>query len=228
MKRLLFYLSVFCCSIIFSCKKDKEKENNPLGDTYPVALNKMITPTIIHTLITNGVLVYSGLTPPVINGIYYLSPNYCTYDDAWTNGAGKTFASYKLQFSNQHNGSASLTYAYKSSTGTDKGSDVNALITGRDSLFTVYAQIFGAIDSTTSTYTDLVVISGTVSNGIIKNLKQAHYLSAKNDPFNRVLPVGTLRIYTDKDGTTGNLSTFSIPEQVKQQTELPLQPSMRR
>lgn len=225
MKRPLLYLSVFCCIIIFSCKKAKEKENNLLGDTYPIALNKLITPAIINSLITNGVPVYSGLTPPIINGIYYLSPNYCSYDNAWTKSAGSYFNPYKLQFTNQQNGTPSITYTYKSISGKDSGSDVNAFITGRDNVFTVYAQIFGAVDSV-STYTNLVVISGTIKNGIIGNLKQAQYISSKNDRFNRVVPVGTMRIYVDKDGTTGNLSTFSVPEQ-RQQPELPLQPSMR-
>lgn len=227
MKSPLLYLAVFCCIIISSCKKAKEKENNPLGDTYPIALSQVFTPAIMDSLITRGVPVYSGLTPPIVNGIYYLSPNYCSYDNAWTKSAGKTFVPYKLQFNNEHN-STSIAYAYKStsSTGTDAGSDANAIITGRDDVFTIYAQIPGKVDSV-STYTNLVVISGTIKNGIIANLKQAQYLISKNDRLNHVVPVGTMRIYTDKDGTTGNLSTFSIPEQRSQQTELPLQPSLR-
>jgi hypothetical protein len=220
MKSPLLYLAVFCCIIFFSCKKDKE--NNPLGDTYPVALSKVFTPTIMDSLIRRGVPVYSGLTPPVINGIYYLSPNYCSYDNSWTKSAGKYFIPYKLQFSNQNG--TSIAYAYKGSTSTaiDAGSDVKAFITGRDSVFTVYAQIFGAVDSV-STYTNLVVISGVIKNGIISNLKQAQYILSKNDRFNRIVPVGTMRVYVDGDKTTGNLSTFSINEQHNQQFKLPLQ-----
>lgn len=216
MNKILLFLTL-ASLIIFSCKKDKE--NNPLGDGYPQALNKVITPVIIDSLHKRGVTVNSGLTPPVINGIYYLIPNYCTYDNAWTKGAGITYIPYKLQFSNQNNGNTSIVYAYKSISGTDTGGDANAFITGSGDAFTVYAQIPGSVDSL-STYTDLVVISGTIKNGIIGHLQQAKYLTSKNDRYNRVVPVGTMRIYVDNDGTTGGLSTFSIAEQHAQQAQL--------
>lgn len=223
MKKIL--LPIFVLSvIIFSCKKDKEK--NPLGAGYPQALSKVLTPVIIDSLQSRGVTVNRGLTPPVINGIYYLSPNSCSYDNAWTKSAGKFFSPYKLQFSNQNNGT-SIAYAYKSVSGNDTGGDANAFITGSGDAFTVYAQIPGSVDSV-STYTNLVVISGTVKNGIINNLKQAQYLSSKNDRYNRVVPVGTMRIYADNDGTTGGLSTFSITEQHTQPDEIPTLSSNHR
>lgn len=226
MKKTLLYLCVFCCAIIISCKKGKEvKEDNPLGANYPVGLSKVITSTIIDSLQKRGVAVNSGLTPPIINGIYYLSPNVCVYDNAWTKSAGKTFIPYKLQFSNQQG--KSIAYAYKSTSPTspDTGSDANAFITGSGNAFTVYAQVFGGTDS--ASYTNLFVISGTVKNGIIYNLKQVQYLTAKTDRFNRLVSIGTMRIYADKDSTTGNLSTFSIKEQKEPQTESLLVPSFK-
>lgn len=209
MKRTLFYLFIFYCAIIISCKKGKEvKEDNPLGAGYPVGLSKVITSTIIDSLQKRGVAVNSGLTPPNINGIYYLSPNVCVYDNAWTKSTGKTYIPYKLQFNNQQG--KSIAYAYKSinTTDPDTGSDTNAFITGSGNAFTVYAQVFGHTDS--ASYTSLFVVSGTVENGIIYNLKLAKYLSAKTDRFNQLVSVGTMRIYADGDNTTGNLSTFAV------------------
>jgi hypothetical protein len=58
---------------------------------------------------------------------------------------------------------------------------------------------YGTIDSVNSRVLQLVI--GEFLNGSIKNMQLGFYLKYKgSDPGNKVVPVGTIRIFEDKDG----------------------------
>ncbi|WDF54931.1 hypothetical protein [Mucilaginibacter sp. KACC 22063] len=197
-----------------ACKKDKKDDNTPtgpLGPNYPQALNNIVTPAIIDSLKKNGMVINSGLTPPSINGIYLFSPAYCTFDNSGDNRKGYIFDDYKLQFQNQNSTQYTVNLAYKDvQSGGDAAADNNATyIAGQNNLFTVFAQSKGATKGIN--YVTLDVISGQVDAGAMKNLIWSHYLVSKDaDPLNMIIPVGSTRIFTDKDGSSDSQTTFSV------------------
>lgn len=217
MKKNLLYLLMVPCLIIASCKKDSNKKNNPLGSSYPVDLNKIVTPEIVASLKLHGLIINSGLTPPVINGIYHLNPDSCIYDDSGNDATGEIFNSYKLRFGNQNNSNSSIAFDYQSTAEEgDFGSDANAtFITGSNNAFTVFTQNTGQ-ESGIST-TNLIVVSGVLKNGYISNLQLSTYLVSKSsDPQNLLEPVKSTRIFTDGNGTSETLDAFSIIKRIQQ------------
>lgn len=206
--------------LFVACKKEKKDEipTGPLGPKYPMVINNVITPEILENLKKNGMTVNSGTTPPSINGVFLFSPVYCSFDNSGSNLQGTYFNNYKIQFKNQNTTDYSVSMEYKDvSSGTDSGSDNNATyISGENNLFTVFSQAKGK--SASINYVALDVISGEATGGSMKNLVWSHYMVSKEgDAANVILvPVGTTRIFTDKDGISASQNTFDVlPGQFK-------------
>jgi len=214
MKTLLTYsIAIILISFTFSsCKIDKVAPGDALGPNFPSIINTVITPTLLDTLTKNGVVINSGLTPPTVNGIYLLSPNYCIFDNSGNNRAGQTFYSYKYQFSNQNNASFAISIAYSDAIGggTDLGLNANnTYISGSGNLFTVFTKITATDEGIT--YTELKIISGEIEEGGINNLQVSDYWeNIVNDPTHLLVPAGTNRIFKDQDGVSETQSTFSV------------------
>jgi hypothetical protein len=181
-----------------------------LGVNYAPIINTVITPTILDTLEAHGTVVNTGLTPPIVNGVYLVSPNYCFYDNSSPSLAGETIASYEYEFTNQSASTFSININYSDAIvgGDDSGSDINATyLSGSNSSFTIYTQLTGTTNGIS--YTSLQVLSGQVASGAIDNFQYTFYLESKgSDPDNTIVPVGTIRIFEDQDGVSPAQSTF--------------------
>lgn len=206
--------------LFLACKKEKKDETptGPLGPKYPMVVNNVITPEILESLKKNGMTINSGTTPPSINGVFLFSPAYCTFDNSGNSRQGTYFNDYKVQFKNQNTTDYTVSMEYKElSNGTDKGGDNNATyISGENNLFTVFSQSKGK--SNNINYVALDVISGEAVGGSMKNLVWSKYMVSKEgDDANIILvPVGTTRIFTDKDGLSASQNTFDmLPDQFK-------------
>jgi hypothetical protein len=215
MKKFSLPLLVLMCAMVgISCKKRSPVKPvvNPLGPNYPSALNAIVTPAIIASVESHGTIIYDGLTPPLINGIYLLSPDSCIFDDSGYNYAGTLFDDYKFQFSSQDNTASTVTFAFKDiKVGTDAGSNSTATyISGTASSFTVFSENSAVSNGVSNV--QLSIISGVLQNGYIQNLQWASYLVSKgNDPNNVLEPVGSIRIFVDEDGESGTQQSFSLP-----------------
>jgi len=216
-KKLAIGIAVI--SIAFSsCKKHVTPTPvGPLGPNFAYVINTIITPAILDTLEKYGTVVNAGLTPPAINGIYLIHPNYCLFDneseidDELGSLAGKTFDDYEYEFTNQNNGKYTIAVKFKDVLGGDSGSDSSAtFISGNGSLFTIFAKTTGI--SKGIPYTALQVISGSVTSGGVANFQYTEYWTAKTgDATNSlVVPVGTIRIFEDQDGSSETQTTFSM------------------
>lgn len=222
MKSLLKLSSLlFLFALLFvACKKENKDEVpiGPLGPKYPQVINNVITPEIMESLKKNGMTINSGTTPPTLNGVFLFSPAYCSFDNSGNNLQGSYFNDYKLQFKNQNTNNYTVSMEYKDvNDGTDSGGDNNATyISGENNLFTVFSQVKGKSGSVN--YVALDVISGEAAGGSMKDLIWSHYLVSKEgDAANIFLvPVGTTRIFTDKDGLSGSQNTFDVlPERLQ-------------
>ncbi len=185
-------------------------KGSALGVNFPTVINTVLTPGILDTLKSHGSVINDGLTPPSLNGIYLVDPNYCTFDNSGDNRAYSLFDSYKYQFYNQNNATYAIQVNYKDINGGDAGSDVSSTyISGSGTLFTIYAQTTGIEDGIN--YTSLQIISGQIGALGVTNFQLSDYLVSKGDDSSGVLePVGSTRIFTDEDGLSDTQTTFSI------------------
>lgn len=194
-----------------ACKKDKK--DTTLGNTYPKALNAIVTPDILQSLKTNGAVIYDGLTPPTINGIYLFQPSYCTFDNSGANTKGGIYDSYKMKFTNQDNTSNTISFEYLNvSQDLDSGSDENAtFVTGTDDKFTVFARVTGIAAGIN--ITALKIVSGQKTSTGVASMQYYVYLISKgNDPDHQLEPVGSTRMFVDADQVSEPQSIFSLPK----------------
>jgi len=109
--------------MITSCKKDKK---TPPSNTLPAIINTIISQAQIDTLKKHGTVINEGTTPPVVSGIFLLSPNVCSYDNSGGNFSGQTFDDYAYKFSNQNTANFTVRVDYADVGGGDVGSDSTA------------------------------------------------------------------------------------------------------
>jgi hypothetical protein len=63
-----------------SCKKSSD-EVTPAGNTFPTPIQSMVTQSMVDSIRTAGANVYSGTTPAIVNGIYFMHPDSCVFDN---------------------------------------------------------------------------------------------------------------------------------------------------
>ncbi|MES2111125.1 MAG: hypothetical protein V4577_20390, partial [Bacteroidota bacterium] len=174
----------------------------------------IITPAIIDSLKKDGLKINDGLTPPAVEGNYFFSPDYCTYDNS---GGGITiYADLTFSLTNQNKSASTISLKYKTPDSEETGSDFTAdYISGSNNFFTVFAQ---ANDTTHNIPSVLLeIISGEFTSSGIKNMQFAFYSKSKGpDPDNLLVPVGTTRIFEDEDGFSETRATFSTLKKVIQ------------
>jgi len=205
----IIVLSIAFIVCLSACKKDKKDAG--LGSNYPKELNAIITPDMLSSLKAKGAVVYDGLTPPTINGIFLFEPSLCIYDNSGANLKGAIFDSYEMKFSNQNTGANTIGYEYLDvEAGVDAGADANAtFISGSGNNFTVFAQAKGVASGID--VTKLEVISGTKSGTSLTNVQYSTYLVSKgSDPTPLLAPVGTTRIFKDEDLSSDPLTDFRV------------------
>jgi hypothetical protein len=203
---------------IASCKKGGRESPATLGNSYPAALNSVITPAILAALQSDGAVIHDGLAPPVVNGIYLLHPTYCIFDNSGQGAVGFVFDDYKLAFSNQNNAAATISFDFKDVGGTDAGATATGtFISGSGNNFTVFSKNTATTSGVSNVR--LTIVSGMLENGYIQNLQLATYLVSKGaDPNDALEPAGTTRIVNDQDGISPVQSTFATPVTIVENT----------
>ena len=145
--------------------------------------------------------IYDGNKPPVIEGMYLMSPNILVYSSHGY-APGQRFLDYYYKFTNQGRASKTVDFEYTSSTGTDYGMQYASIIQGSGNNFTVFFKVTG-----TSVYYDYNVnyeevqlYSGTIDENGIHDLYHGFVmLNKSNDPNSHIVPVGTVRVFKDSD-----------------------------
>jgi len=216
MKKLnLFFIAaavvVLAASSCGKGEKVAPKTDPKLGSNYPEVLNTIVTPAMIDTLKSHGLVINSGTTPPTVNGVFLQAPNVCIYDNVSPN-AGRIFTNYEYQFLNQDNSKYTLTVNYSNAIvgAGDSGTDGAATyIAGNGNLFTVFAEVTGTLNGVT--YKELQVLTGEVQPAGLKNFQWAFLMVSKSeDPGDKkVAKVGTIRIFDDQDKFSEKQGTFT-------------------
>lgn len=139
--------------------------------------------------------IYSGNTPPIIEGTYKLTPWAVVFDESGYE-PGHTFADKIIRFSNQDSKQNTLIYDQKQASET--GHSDNVVILGQGNKFTV----FFIQDITGSDFTskNASIYSGTKTDAGLKNIYYGFLILEKNDPQNKQIGVGKVRVIKDSDG----------------------------
>lgn len=150
--------------------------------------------------------IYEGDTPPNIEGCYLNSPNVLSYSN-YGDTPGSSYNDRYLRFLNQDMVNNTVDYEGKQSTTYEYSTE--SFITGSDNNFTVFFNVYGEYQDG-ATYKMAKILSGTKTEEGIANLYYGFYLIEKYDPYNEIVPVGTIRVFKDNDGMSYNATWPSM------------------
>ena len=145
--------------------------------------------------------IYEGDTPPNIEGCYLNSTNVLYYSNLSWDTPGSSYADRYLRFYNQD--MVNNTVDYEGIQTTSREYSISSYVMGSDNNFTVFFNIIGEYEDGT-TYKQLKVISGTMTENGIANLYYGFYMQEKYDPYDQMVDVGTMRVFKDSDGMSYN------------------------
>lgn len=142
--------------------------------------------------------INEGTNPPVLNGTFVANPwklLYTSHKGSWK--VGKELYNYKFTFYNQQQENLKLDYNYQGEF-KDEGKGVASIISGNANKFSIFAETEGVENGIKCTL--LSVFSGEVTANGIKDFRRVFYVKSKeNDPNNKLIPVGSMRIWYDSD-----------------------------
>lgn len=171
-----------------------------------------VVPEDILAKLNNYITIYTGTTPPNVEGTYFMDPAVTVYCEDQGYGGydpGDVVASSYIIFSNQNTKKNTLDYNEESTTGTSWASGKGAFISGSGNNFTAF---FNTEGETNGIYTkEALVISGTKTSSGIKNLYYAFVMVDKgSDPNNDLMNIGIFRVFKDQDGMSYATTRASV------------------
>jgi hypothetical protein len=174
--------------------------------TYEEDFDERITQEIPKEYLTkmSGFMpIYSGNTPPNIEGVYNMSPCVMVYDSNNSYEPGKLFTDVVIEMTDQNMTQNILTFReeYVDDDGSVTGSSskTEAKIIGNGNDFTLFV-ITKTIETDGSWLNSASLYSGTKSGNGIKNLYEGFVVLDKYDPNNKKMKIGQFRIINDQDG----------------------------
>lgn len=146
--------------------------------------------------------IYSGNTPPIIEGVYSMAPSVLVYDSNNDYKPGHQFTDLFTGFSNYSTSNNTLNYKQQeiwngSAVYTSETSE--AKIIGKGDDFTIFVII--EAHETDEIWTKTAsLFSGTKTDSGIKDFYEGFVMLDKKDPNNKKMSIGQFRVVKDKDG----------------------------
>lgn len=168
-------------------------------ETYEAEFDDRITQQIPQEYLSKMAThmpIYDGSTPPTVDGTFALHPVEVVF--ASDNYHSNNIADLYLHFFDQN--SVKNTILYEDKTLDGGGEKTEMIIMGQGDNFTVFAVVPGAEPENNITYKMATIISGTMTANGIKNCYYAILMVDKVDPNEKIMRVGTYRIFKDGDG----------------------------
>lgn len=202
---------VFIIGLTFSsCKKSNDTGGTTPPDTFPTPISNIVSQSMVDSLRARGVVINDGTTPPIVNGIYFMHPDSCTYDNSPGNTAGSIYSDYKFRFSSQDNSKYTVTVDQKTSPGGVLSSvPVSSYISGSGNNFSIF--ILRTVTPSAVPVQQFNVLSGTLTSGGVQGFQNTLYMRSKGGDFDNVLvvPAGTVRVFvTGAPGLATTAATF--------------------
>ncbi len=163
----------------------------------PNEVNKFLQSTDISSLKEKGATIYTGDTPPNIEGSYILDSQRSTYnsDGEDTGGIGN----YRIQLYDQKKDTISKKSSSLESSDLIRGE--GAFISGKSNCFTVFAEEKG-IAGDDCTYRVSTIISGCITEKGIQDYERSSIMKYKDNSVTceeDMMPVGNMRIIEEED-----------------------------
>ena len=150
--------------------------------------------------------IYSGSTPPTIEGTYRVAPNRYVYDTTGYFNENKPTATDKIiRFSNQKSNGQEVDYAAYDAGVADIAYGTGAVVIGSGNNFTAFFNT--EMTDTKGIYVkQATLVSGTITSQGIQNLYRSFLTTDKRgDDKNEVyMSVGAFRTFKDGDGMASN------------------------
>lgn len=223
MKMLRLLLLVIAISVTsIHCSKDDSTGGGGDSDSKVEAngltrdINDLIPANVLTSIKNIGMTIYTGETPPTLNKIYSATP-FLLQNTSVPNDfdIGHAFAEYRFQFQNQNNTNLTVTFSYKA--GTETGTGIGAWIVGTGNNFTVFAEIESQISG--STAQTVTIISGTLTDTGVTNLKMAYWMLDNNGDTSTWIGNNTGRVFHDSDGSSPIVTSLT-PQLLKNKAQL--------
>lgn len=202
---LLMLVIIAACSFV-SCKKS---DNPAPAEVYPTPISNLVPQSMIDSLRARGVNINSGTTPPIVNGVYLMTPDSCTYDNSPGNYTGTIFTDYKFRFSGQDNAAFTVIVEQKAlPSGTLSSTPVSVYISGSGNKFSIF--VLRTVSPGGIQVQQFNILSGTLTAGGIQNLQNSLYVRSKgSDPGNTYPAAGTVRVFINGGaGMAATSATF--------------------
>ncbi|MCR5157813.1 MAG: hypothetical protein K6D37_01675 [Prevotella sp.] len=187
--------------------KDTYMESELLSiTTFEVEFDERITQDIPEEYLTKMsayMPIYSGSTPPAIEGVYIITPSTRIYDSGTNSIENVEYADVIPEYTDQNMTKNTVMYRYQQRSGSSvitTSEKEEAKVLGEGENFTTFTIV------TTSSTTDdswskmATICSGTKVSDGIKNFYRGILLLDKYDPNNNIMAVGDFRIFKDGDG----------------------------
>ena len=187
-----------------SCSTGAEPPTDP-------RLPQIVPEEILDKLEEHDVPIYNGVTPPNVEGSYYVDPFVTVYCEDYGYGGYETgfvIASQYIQFYNINTKDNTLDYYGFSTTGHCE-TGAGAFVSGCGNNFTVF---FNTIGETYGVcHKTALLISGTKTSSGIKDFYYAFVMVEKGaDPDNVIMKEGIFRVFKDQDGMSYSTTRASV------------------
>lgn len=187
-------------------------------ETYEAEFDERITQHIPQEYLnkmSTYMPIYSGNTPPAIDGTFISHPVEMVYaSDNYNPKNG--FGDQTMDFSNQDLSKNTVIYQYKQGAAQSKKTEM--VVLGEGNNFTIFALINTVSTSYNANYKMAEIVSGTMTAEGIKDCYNAILMLEKYDPNNKFMSVGTYRVFKDGDGLS-TPTTWSSRSMIPQPSE---------
>lgn len=205
MKRIFY---TFCVAIgtllAISCSKSEnsvEKQVKTSGFNIPAEAKAIIPEELIGKMAANGMTINEGTNPPNIQGIFatgVLEMIYTSLGEDDSYSVGKEIPSYRYKFYDQRGSKIKTDYINENIIANDQATGRGTIISGNGNKFTAYLDM--DITDIEIKTRDVSVLSGEITPEGIKNFQYGFLKMEKTGDFSeRMVPVGTIRIWISKD-----------------------------
>ena len=217
MKKTIYTLcaGVFALLTIIGCSKsddnngEEKKQVKTSNFNIPKEAKAIIPEKFIGEMAANGMTIHEGTNPPNIEGIYLLDNLKFLYtsdpDDHYFT-KGQPAADYKYKFYDQQGVKVKSNYKVLKFGAFDVATGSGAIISGSGNKFTVF--LSHAANTEGVKNNDITLISGELTSQGIKNLVYVLTVTQKDDSNNKIMKVGTYRIFTHYESIAQKQTTY--------------------
>ena len=217
MKKTIYTLcaGVFALLTIIGCSKsddnngEEKKQVKTSNFNIPKEAKTILPDKTLTEMVANGMTIHEGTNPPNIEGIYLLDNLKFLYtsdpDDHYFT-KGDPAADYKYKFYNQQGVKVKSDYKALKFGVFDTATGSGAIISGSGNKFTVF--LSHAANTEGVKNNDVTLISGELTPQGIKNLVYVLTVTQKEDSNNKIMKVGTYRIFTHYESIAQKQTTY--------------------